>query len=291
MAFAQIDGIKTHYQVTGNGTPLLMLAPGGFDSTMAKFGNGGNATWKPLNPLQSLADEFKVIAYDRREAGESGGRIEPLSWDLYTRHAAALLDHVGVQRAFVLGGCMGVSVATAFGRDYPERCLGLLLHWPVGGYRWMKKGHEKFDGHVAFVRKHGLAAAAERAKQLKVFWAGDPDGGPWTSVIASDPAFAETFVKQDRDRYIALVDQSRRTLFNDTIPSGANSEQLIAMNIPAHIMSGDDASHATSAAHALRELMPRATLSPLMPPQQSPQAVGQWIRESVRAMRESAVAA
>jgi hypothetical protein len=56
-------------------------------------------------------------------------------------------------------------------------------------------------------------------------------------------------------------------------------------------MSGDDASHATSAAHALRELMPRATLSPLMPPQQSPQAVGQWIRESVRAMRESAVAA
>src|ERR1700704_3256480 len=57
MPFAQIDGIKTHYQVTGNGIPLLMLAPGGFDSTMAKFGSGGNATWKPLNPLQSLADE------------------------------------------------------------------------------------------------------------------------------------------------------------------------------------------------------------------------------------------
>ena len=291
MPFAQIDGIKTHYQVTGSGTPLLMLAPGGFDSAMAKFAAGGNATWKPLNPFQSLADEFQVIAYDRREAGESGGRIEPLTWSLYTRHAAALLDHVGVTKAFVLGGCMGVSVATAFGRDYPERTLGLLCHWPVGGYRWMKKGHEKFDGHAAFVRKNGLAAAAERAKQLKVFWAGDPDGGPWTPCIANDPAFAEAFVKQDRDRYLALVERSRNTLFNDTTPSGANSEELIAMKLPTHIMTGDDASHATSAAHALRELIPGSVLSPLMPPQQTPQAVGQWIRESARAMQGTAVPA
>ena len=290
MPFAEIDGIKTHYQVTGNGIPLLMLAPGGFDSTMAKFGAGGNATWKPLNPLQSLADEFKVIAYDRREAGESGGRIEPLTWQLYTRHAAAMLDHVGVKRAFILGGCMGVSVATAFGRDYPERCLGLLLHWPVGGYRWMKKGHEKFDGHAAFVRQNGLAAAAERAKQLKAFWAGDPDGGPWTG-HRDRPGVCRSV----RETGPGPLRRARRAIGQDvvqrTTPSGANSEQLLAMNIPAHIMSGDDASHATSAAHALRELMPKATLSPLMPPQQSPQAVGQWIRESVRAMQESAVAA
>jgi hypothetical protein len=62
MPFADIDGIRTHYQVTGKGTPLLMLAPGGFDSEMAKFASGGNSTWKPLDPLKSLADEFQVIA-------------------------------------------------------------------------------------------------------------------------------------------------------------------------------------------------------------------------------------
>ena len=56
-------------------------------------------------------------------------------------------------------------------------------------------------------------------------------------------------------------------------------------------MSGDDASHAASAAVALRELMPKATQSPLMPPQQNAAVVGQWIRESVRAMSESAIAA
>jgi pimeloyl-ACP methyl ester carboxylesterase len=291
MASATIDGIKTIYQVTGNGTPLLMLAPGGFDSTMAKWGSGGNATWKPLDPLNSLADEFKVIAYDRREAGASGGRIETFTWEAYARHAVAMLDHVGAKKAFILGGCMGCSVATAIGHYYPERCLGLLLHWPVGGWRWMKKGHEKLDGHAAFVRQHGLAAAAERAKQLKSFWAGDPDGGPWTSVIATDPEFAQAFVKQDRDRYLAHVQQSRLNLFNDTMPSGATGDQLLAMKVPTAVMSGDDASHATSAAHTLRELMPIVTLSPLMPPQQTPQAVGQWIRESARAMQKTAVAA
>jgi len=291
MPFATIDGIKTSYQVTGSGVPLLMLAPGGFDSTIAKWGSGGNATWKPLDPLKSLADEFKVIAYDRREAGESGGRIETLTWETYARHAMAMLDHVGVRQAFILGGCMGCSVAAAIGHYYPERCLGLLMHWPVGGFRWMKKGHDKFDGHIAFVRQHGLAAAAERARQLKAFWAGDPDGGPWTSVIATDPAFAQEFVKQDRDRYLAHVQQSRFNLFNDTMPSGASGEQLMAMKIPTAVMSGDDASHATSAAHTLRELMPMVTLSSLMPPQQSPQAVGQWIRESARAIQKTAVAA
>ena len=291
MPTATVDGIRTTYQVTGNGTPLLMLAPGGFDSTLSKWGSGGNATWKPLDPLNSLADEFKVIGYDRREAGTSGGRIETLTWETYARHAVAMLDHAGAKKAFILGGCMGCSVAAAIGHYYPERCLGLLMHWPVGGFRWMKKGHDKFDAHIAFARKNGLAPVVERATQLKSFWAGDSDGGPWTSVIATDAEFAQAFVKQDLDRYLAHVQQSRFNLFNDTMPSGASGEQLMAMKIPTAVMSGDDASHATSAAHTLRELMPIVTLSSLMPPQQSPQAVGQWIRESARAMLKTAVAA
>ncbi|HSN41988.1 MAG TPA: hypothetical protein VLT92_17565 [Burkholderiales bacterium] len=155
----------------------------------------------------------------------------------------------------------------------------LLLHWPVGGYRYMLKCRGNFDKHIAFAREHGLQGVAERAKKSKVFW-NDPECGPWSAVIGSDPAFAEAFVQRDLDRYLALVAQSRDTLFHETMPSGASGEQLMRMNVPAFIMSGDDASHATSAAHTLRELMPQAKLSALMPPQQNVQTVGQWIRES-----------
>jgi len=284
MPFATIDGIKTSYQVTGSGTPLLMLAPGGFDSSIMRWSAGG--AWKELLPLDALADRFQVIAYDRREAGDSGGRLEPLTWVGYVNQATGLLDHLGVDSAFVLGGCMGVSVALAIGHMAPERVRGLLLHWPVGGYRWMHKGRGFFDAHIAYVRQHGLAGALERAKELKTFWRGDSSGGPWSAALANDSALADAFVAQDVAHYIRMLERSRDTIFNDTMPSGASGEQVINMQAPACIMSGNDAAHAHSAAVALRELLPKVQLSPLMPPEQTGIAVGAWIRESVDWMQQ-----
>lgn len=57
----------------------------------------------------------------------------------------------------------------------------------------------------------------------------------------------------------------------------------MGINLPTFIMSGDDSSHAGSCAHALRELVPNAKMSPLMPRQQNAQTVAQWIRDSVDA--------
>jgi pimeloyl-ACP methyl ester carboxylesterase len=282
MPTANIDGIQTHYLMQGNGPPLLMLAPAGFDSSISRWSASG--VWKLMRPLDTLAADFTLIAYDRREAGESGGRIEPLTWRSYTQHARALLDHLNIEKALVLGGCMGCSVASAFAADFPERCSAQLLHWPVGGFRWMQKGRTNFQRHIEFARVHGLAGVAERARQSKVFW-GDPEAGPWSSVIATDPAFAAAFVRQDLESYLAIVARSRDALFNDTMPSGATGEQLLAMTMPAFIMPGDDASHATSCAHALRELIPQAHMSLLMPPQQTPEAVAQWIRDAGNAVR------
>jgi len=259
-----------------------MMAPAGFDASISRWRLNG--VWKDLQPLDTLTRDFQLIAYDRRESGESGGRIEPLTWALYARHAAAMLDHLKIDTAFVIGGCMGCSVALAFGTQYPERVRGLLLHWPVGGFRWMLKGLGNFDRHLAFVREHGFAGVVERARKSKVFWA-DPECGPWSSTIANDPAFAESYVRQDMGRYMRLVAQNRATLFNDTMPSGATGEQLMAMKLPAFIMSGDDASHSTSSAHTLRELMPQAKLSPLMPPEQNASTVSAWIHESAAAAR------
>ena len=283
MPFATIDGIKTNYQVTGSGTPLLMLAPGGFDSSIMRCSASG--AWKELQPLNALADHFQVIAYDRREAGDSGGRLEALNWECYVKQAMGLLDHLGIESAYVLGGCMGVSVALAIGHAVPKRVRGLLLHWPVGGYRWMHKGRGFFDGHIAYVREHGLAAALARAKELKTFWRGDPSGGPFSAALANDAVLADAFVNQDMANYIRILERSRDTLFNDTMPSGASGDQVMQMQAPACIMSGNDSAHAHSAAVALHELLPKSQLSPIMPPQQTGAAVGAWIRESIAWMQ------
>lgn len=277
MPFAEIQGIRTRYEVLGKGPALLLLAPVGYDDPISR--RWADRVWRGFRPVEALSPHFRVIVYDRRETGGSGGSIEPLSWALCARHAAGLLEHLEVEKAFLLGACVGCSVALAVAAEYPERCRTLLLHWPVGGYHWLSRGRANFDRHIAFTREHGLAGVAEFAKRSRVFWT-EPDAGPWSSLIGSDPAFADAFVHQDLDEYLRVVAQSRDNLFSGTLPSGVSCEQLVMMNLPAFIMPGNDPLHTASCAHTLRELMPQATLSALKPSQQNSVTIASWIFES-----------
>ena len=266
MPTAIIDGLKVNYHMQGSGPHLLMLAPGGFNSTIESWTRGG--VWKEMDAINTLAKSFTVIAYDRREAGLSGARVEKLTWEVFARQARAILDHLNVKQAWIIGGCMGVSVAAAMAVLCPERCSGLLLHWPVGGYLWMMKGRGFYDRHIEFVRANGLAAAAARGPAGKNFWL-DPEAGPWASQNASDPAFTTDYVKHDVATYLDLCAHSRDALYGDTMPSGASGEQLMKILTPSLILPGADASHSTSSAWAMKELMPNAEFWNVLPPHQN----------------------
>jgi len=267
--FATLNGITIHYAIGGSGPPLLMFAPGGWRSVMSRWTSaGGKEAFGEMDALATLSRHFTTLAYDRRECGRSGGRIEPLNWELYVTEAKALLDLAGVKRAMILGSCMGASLALAFAARHPSSCTGLILHWPVGGYLWMKKGHTFFRRHMDFVRANGLAAVVERAHKGENFWL-DPEIGPWGSPAALYPEFAAELAKQDLGRYFAICEQSRDAIFNDTMPSGASGEELMAMHVPALILSGRDTRHTVSAAWALAELMPQAELWEVLPPHQT----------------------
>lgn len=266
MPVATIDGLKVNYLVQGKGPHLLMLAPGGFNSTIDSWTRGG--VWKDMDALNTLSKSFTVVPYDRREAGISGGRVEKLTWEKFALQGRAILDHLNVEQAWIVGGCMGVSVAAAMAVLCPERCKGLLLHWPVGGYQWMLKGQTFYNRHIEFVRANGLAAAAARGPAAKNFWL-DPEAGPWAAQNATDPAFAAQYVKQDVARYLEICAQSRDALYGDTMPSGATGGELMTIKTPALILPGADASHSTSSAWAMKELMPNAEFWNVLPPQQN----------------------
>lgn len=266
MPVAIIDGLKVNYQVQGSGPHLLMLAPGGFNSTIDSWTRGG--VWKEMDSLNTLSQSFTLIPYDRREAGISGGRVEKLTWEKFAKQGFDILDHLNVKEAWIVGGCMGVSVAAAMAVLCPERCKGLLLHWPVGGYQWMMKGRTFYNRHIEFVRANGLAAAAARGLTGKNFWL-DPEAGPWASQNATDPEFAAQYVKQDVARYLEICAQSRDALYGDTMPSGATGGELMTIKTPALILPGADASHSTSSAWAMKELMPNAEFWNVLPPHQN----------------------
>jgi pimeloyl-ACP methyl ester carboxylesterase len=279
MSTATIDGLEVRYEVFGSGAPLLLCAPGGFDATIEKW--RAASAWTGIDALEALASQFQVIAYDRRESGQSGGRVERLSWHTYARQAKALLDHLKIESALVLGGCMGCSVALAFAVDYPEATRALLLHWPVGGFRWKATGRDRFERHYRFANTDGLPGVVERARTGKSFWT-DPEAGPWASVIACDQSFAEDFVRQDLNRYLGLIVVSGRGLFDRDTATGAQPEEIMGISVPALIVPGDDASHATSAAHYLRELLPNTSFWNVPPPEQTTREVCDRILEFSR---------
>lgn len=266
MPVTEIDGIEVNYETRGSGSPLLMFAPGGFDATMDKWLVA--SAWKEINALDRLSAEHTLIVYDRRESGQSGGRVERLSWSAYTREAKGLLDYLKVDSAHVMGGCMGCSVALAFAVDYPEAARALILHWPVGGFRWKVSGLERFQRHYQFAKEQGLKGVLERAHAGKGFWA-DPEAGPWASVINKDRRFAEQFTAQDLDRYLGIIATSRRRLFDRDTATGPEPEEIMGIKAPALIIPGDDPSHATSAAHYLRECLPQAEFWNILPPEQT----------------------
>src|SRR5258707_11481425 len=151
-----IDGINTRYEVTGSGPPLLMYAPAGFDATLDKWATQG--VYAKTRLIDHLQKKYTCITFDRRECGQSGGRVERITWAHYVAQGKGLLDHLGFERAHIMGGCMGCCPVAAFGVSYPQATLSMVLFWPVGGAKYRISSHQRFAEHLAFVHQQGLGA-------------------------------------------------------------------------------------------------------------------------------------
>jgi pimeloyl-ACP methyl ester carboxylesterase len=272
---AVLDGIDTRYEVIGDGPPILMYAPGGFDATIEKWTMQG--VYARIQLLKHLPKQYRCIVFDRRECGQSGGRVEAVTWRHYALQGKLLLEKLGIDRAHVMGGCMGCSCVAAFAVAYPKATMSMLLWWPVGGAKYRIKAHERFSQHLAFTRSSGLKGVVEVVlKEQKAFNA-DARGGPWASPIRNDKSFAASFVKTAG--YEKTVEQMCRNLFDRDTSPGAEPEALLKLDIPALVIPGKDDSHATSAARYLEECLPKSEYWDVPPEAQTEERAAQRLLE------------
>jgi pimeloyl-ACP methyl ester carboxylesterase len=110
-----IDGAAIEYDVRGDGEPLLLLHAFPLGLFM----------WDAQ--VEALAATHRVVRFDARGFGGSSAAGGPLTMERIADDGAALLDHLGIDKA-VVGGCsMGGYAAFAFVRRHPQRLAGLVL--------------------------------------------------------------------------------------------------------------------------------------------------------------------
>jgi pimeloyl-ACP methyl ester carboxylesterase len=117
-----IDGVQLHYVERGEGPPVVLL-----HGNMVSLDD-----FEASGLIDRLAQSHRVIAFDRPGFGHSTRPRDRL-WTPATQAALlhAALQHLGVERPFVVGHSMGTLVALALALDHPHDVSGLAL---LGGY-------------------------------------------------------------------------------------------------------------------------------------------------------------
>jgi pimeloyl-ACP methyl ester carboxylesterase len=121
------NGISIHFEEFGSGYPILLFAPGGMRSSIEFWPKS------PFDPIKELAADFRVIAMDQRNAGNSRAPLAAADgWHTYTGDHLALLDHLGIKRCHLMGGCIGSSYSLGVIQAAPERVSAAVLQNPIG---------------------------------------------------------------------------------------------------------------------------------------------------------------
>ena len=206
--------LSLYYEEYGAGYPLLLFAPGGMRSAIEWWRRS------PFDPTKELAADFRVIAMDQRNAGQSRAPLSAADgWPSYTADHIALLDHLGIERTHIMGGCIGSSYCLGLIAAAPSRISAAVLQNPIG----LSAGNRgdfrtMFDGWAAELREQrpGL------------------DG--------------------------SVLDTMREAMYGGDFVFSVSREFVRRCPAPLLVLAGNDAFHPTAIAEEISALAPEAGL-------------------------------
>ena len=148
--YADVNGIRLYYEIHGAGRPLVLL-------------HGGLGAIEMFGPnLPALAKGHQVIAVDLQGHGRTADIDRPLSVELMADDIAALIKHLGVGRADIMGYSLGGGVALQTAIRHPEVVNKLV----VVSTPFRRNG---FYPDILAQQAQVNAAAAEAMKQTPMY--------------------------------------------------------------------------------------------------------------------------
>src|SRR5262245_14771376 len=97
-SFYEKGSVRIHFEEFGSGFPLLLIAGGGLNSTIAGLKN-------PFDAIEEFKGEYRCVAADLRNAwsGQSTGPLEiDRPWDSHTDDQLGVMDRLGINKFMVM---------------------------------------------------------------------------------------------------------------------------------------------------------------------------------------------
>ena len=148
------DGVGLYFEETGRGMPLVFVH---------EFA-GDHRSWEPQ--MRHFGQRYRAIAFNARGYPPSDvpGDVGAYSQARAADDVAAVLDHLGISQAHVVGLSMGGFATLHFGFRHPGRARSLVVAGCGYGADPASRAGFREEGAntVAFIREHGMAVFAER---------------------------------------------------------------------------------------------------------------------------------
>jgi pimeloyl-ACP methyl ester carboxylesterase len=120
MGYAPVNGLKMYYEVHGSGEPVVLLH--GAFMTITNNWNAPGADW-----IEELAKTRKVIAIEMQGHGRTADIARDMTSDFLADDVAALLDHLKIPRADLVGYSMGGTVAMQCAIRHPDKVRKVVV--------------------------------------------------------------------------------------------------------------------------------------------------------------------
>jgi 3-oxoadipate enol-lactonase len=118
MPFASNKGVRIHYEVHGDGPPLVLIHANPFDRRLFTY------------QIASFAPHFRLVALDIRGYGRSDKPVTPFTLEDMADDVLAVCTQEQISRAIFMGVSVGSGMALLIGLNHPEMCDAIIL---VGG--------------------------------------------------------------------------------------------------------------------------------------------------------------
>ncbi|RMF36567.1 MAG: 3-oxoadipate enol-lactonase [Alphaproteobacteria bacterium] len=264
MKIAAVNGIRCHYDESGDpaGRPLVLIHPLGTDFRI----------WDRLLPL--LPQDMRIIRYDLRGHGLSECPAAPYTMEMLGEDAAALLDHLGVRGAVVLGISIGGIVAQQLAATRPDLVAALVLCCTAA-----RIGTAEFwDARIEAIHRGGIAALEE---QILSRW------------------FTEAFRSSHRDELAGWRHMLCRTPEDGylgcsyALKSVDLTGQTAGLRLPALAIAGElDAATPPETVRELAESIPGCEFAVIegaghIPPVETPEALAEILTPFLQRVRDA----